>query len=148
MVLQLAGVHPVLGVVGRVLVEVRHEDRLAVRRLDMLPRAAVAVAARAYFLASLLACVLRRERGARGEGGEREGKPYEVEGAVDLVELGAEDGGEEVGHFDGSCGGCALGGWGCFATGVLGVMKDGDISREVARALRHMRGRICGEYFD
>lgn len=70
-VLQLRGVHPVLGVVGRVLVQVGHEDGLAVRGLDVLARAAVAVAA---------------------------GADFEVEGAVDFVELGAEDGGEEVGH--------------------------------------------------
>ena len=70
-VLQLRGVHPVLGVVGRVLVQVGHEDGLAVRGLDVLARAAVAVAA---------------------------GADFEVEGAVDFVELGAEDGREEIGH--------------------------------------------------
>lgn len=56
-VLQLAGVHPVLGVVRRVLVQVRHEDRLAVRGLDVLPRAAVAVAARADFLRSKMLAI-------------------------------------------------------------------------------------------
>lgn len=45
-VLQLRRVHAVLGVEGRVLVQVRHQDRLAVRRLDVLPGAAVAVPAR------------------------------------------------------------------------------------------------------
>lgn len=44
-VLQLRRVHAVLGVEGRVLVQVRHEDRLAVRGLDVLARAPVAVAA-------------------------------------------------------------------------------------------------------
>lgn len=71
MVLQLRRVHPVLGVVGGVLVQVRHEDGLAVRGLDVFSRAAIAVAT---------------------------GADFEVEGAVDLVELGAEDGGEEIGH--------------------------------------------------
>jgi hypothetical protein len=49
-VLQLGGVHAVLGVVGRVLVEVGHEDGLAVGRLDVFSGAAVAVAAGADFL--------------------------------------------------------------------------------------------------
>lgn len=61
-----------LGVVGRVLVHRRQQDRLRVRRLHVLARAAVAVPA---------------------------GPDLVVEGAVDLVLLGAEDGGEEVGHF-------------------------------------------------
>ena len=63
-VLQLLLVHAALGVVRRVLVEVRHEDRLRVGWLDVLATAAVAVAAGADFV---------------------------VEGAVDLVLLGAED---------------------------------------------------------
>ena len=46
-VLKLTGVHFVLRVVGRVLVQVRQEDGLAVRRLDVFPRAPVAVPARA-----------------------------------------------------------------------------------------------------
>ncbi len=71
-VLQLRRVHAVLGVERRVLVQVRHEDRLRVRRLDVLPAAPIAVAARANLV---------------------------VKGAVDLVLLGAEDGGEEVCHF-------------------------------------------------
>ena len=66
-VLQLARVHLVLGVVGRVLVEVGQEDGLRVRGLDVLAAAAVAVAA---------------------------GADLVVEGAVDFVLLGAEDGGE------------------------------------------------------
>jgi len=70
-VLQLRGVHPVLGVVRRVLVQVGHEDRLRVRGLDVLAGAAVAVAA---------------------------GADLEVEGAVYFVELRAEDGGEEGRH--------------------------------------------------
>lgn len=49
-VLQLAGVHLVLGVEGRVLVEVGQEDRLRVRRLDVLARASVTVAACSDFV--------------------------------------------------------------------------------------------------
>ena len=67
MVLQLAGVHLVLGVVGRVLVQVGQEDGLRVGGLDVLAAAAVAVAA---------------------------GADLVVEGAVDFVLFGAEDGGE------------------------------------------------------
>ncbi len=70
-VLQLAGIHLVLGIVGWVLVEIGEEDGLRVGGLDVFSRAAVAVAARANFV---------------------------VEGAVDFVLLGAEDGGEVVGH--------------------------------------------------
>lgn len=66
-VLQLARIHLVLGVVGRVLVEVGQEDGLGVGRFDVLARAAVTVAA---------------------------GADLVVEGAVDLVLLSAEDGGE------------------------------------------------------
>jgi hypothetical protein len=44
-VLKLLRVHLVLGVEGGILVQVREEDRLAVRRLDVLSRAPVAVAA-------------------------------------------------------------------------------------------------------
>ena len=69
-VLQLARVHLVLRVVGRVLVQVRQQDRLRVGRLDVFAGAAVAVAAGADFV---------------------------VEGAVDFVLLGAEDGGEVTG---------------------------------------------------
>ena len=61
MVLQLRGVHFVFGIVGRVLVEVGEQDRLAVRGLDVFSRTAVAVAAGANFV---------------------------VEGAVDLFEGG------------------------------------------------------------
>ena len=71
-VLQLRRVHLDLGVVGRVLVQVGQQDGLRVRGLDVLARAAVAVAARADLV---------------------------VEGAVDLVGLGAEDRGEVVGHL-------------------------------------------------
>lgn len=70
-ILHLAGVHLVLGVVGRVLVHVRHENSLRVRRLDMLARAAVAVSACADFV---------------------------VERTIDLVLLGTEDGCKVVGH--------------------------------------------------
>lgn len=70
-VLDLARVHLVLGVERRVLVEIGHEDRLRVRRLDMLARASVPVAT---------------------------GADLVVEGAVDLILLGAEDGGEVVRH--------------------------------------------------
>ena len=70
-VLQLRGRHARFAVVGRVLVEVWEEDGLAVGGLDVFARAAVAVAAGANFV---------------------------VEGAVDLVLLGTEDGGEVVSH--------------------------------------------------
>lgn len=66
-VLQLRRVHAVLGVEGRVLVQVRHQDRLRVGRLDVLPAAAVAMAAGANLV---------------------------VEGAVDLVYVGGEGRGE------------------------------------------------------
>lgn len=69
--LHLLRVHLVLGIVRRVLVKVGQQDGLRVRRLDVFPRAAVAVAAGANLV---------------------------VEGAVDLVLLGTEDGGEVVGH--------------------------------------------------
>lgn len=45
-VLQLRGVHLVLGVVGRVLVQVGQQDRLRVRGLDVFARAPIAVPAR------------------------------------------------------------------------------------------------------
>ena len=48
--LQLRRVHPVLGVVGRVLVQVGHEDGLAVGGLDVFSRAAVAMTAGTNFL--------------------------------------------------------------------------------------------------
>lgn len=82
--LHLLRVHLVLGVVCRVLVQVGQEDGLAVRRLDVLARAAVAVATCADLV---------------------------VEGAVDLVLLCAEDGGEVVGHGRGC--GRASAGCGC-----------------------------------
>lgn len=49
-VLQLARVHLVLGVVGRVLVQVRQEDGLGVGGLDVFATAAVAVPAGADFV--------------------------------------------------------------------------------------------------
>jgi len=49
-VLQLARVHLVLGVVRWVLVQVRQQDRLRVRGLDVFSGAPVAVAARADFV--------------------------------------------------------------------------------------------------
>ena len=70
-ILQLARVHLVLGVVGRVLVQVRQEDGLGVGGFDVLAAAAVAVAA---------------------------GADLVVEGAVDFVLLRAEDGGEVAGR--------------------------------------------------
>lgn len=70
-VLQLLGVHARLVVVGGILVEIRKEDSLAVGWFDVFARAAVAVAAGADFV---------------------------VEGAVDLVLLRSEDGGEVVRH--------------------------------------------------
>lgn len=49
-VLQLRRVHAVLGVVRRVLVQVRHQDRLTVRWFDMFAGAAIAMAAGTDFL--------------------------------------------------------------------------------------------------
>lgn len=69
-VLQLARVHFVFWVVGRVLVQVGQEDGLRVRGFDVLAAAAVAVPAGANFV---------------------------VEGAVYFVLLRAEDGGEVAG---------------------------------------------------
>ena len=74
MVLQLRRIHLVFWVIGGILVEVGEEDGLAVGGFDVFARAAVAVAAGADFV---------------------------VEGAVDLVLLGTEDGGEIVGHGGG-----------------------------------------------
>lgn len=71
MVLQLAGVHLALGVVGWVLVHVGHEHGLGVGGLDVLSGAAVTVSACANLV---------------------------VKGAVDLVLLGTEDRREVVGH--------------------------------------------------
>lgn len=67
MVLQLARVHLVFRIVGRVLIQVGQEDGLGVGGLDVLATAAVAVPAGADFV---------------------------VEGAVHLVLLRAEDRGE------------------------------------------------------
>lgn len=50
MVLQLAGIHLVLRIVGWVLVEVGEEDCLRVGGFDVFARAAVAVAAGADFV--------------------------------------------------------------------------------------------------
>lgn len=63
-VLQLAGIHLVLRIVGRVLIEVGKQDGLGVGRLDVLAGTAVAVPAGADFV---------------------------VEGTVNLVGFGAED---------------------------------------------------------
>lgn len=71
MVLLLAWVHLALGVVGWVLVHVGHEHGLGVGWLDVLSGAAVTVSACADLV---------------------------VEGTIDLVLLGTEDGGEVVGH--------------------------------------------------
>lgn len=89
-VLQLARIHLVLRIVGRVLVQVRQQDRLRVRRLDVFARTAIAVAA---------------------------GADLVVKGAVDFVLLGAEDGGEVVGHIAAD--------WGvCVWRGKTGEKKD------------------------
>ena len=70
-VLHLTGVHLVLGVVGRVLVHVGHQDGLRVGRLDMFAGASVSVSACTNLV---------------------------VEGAIDLVLLGTENGSEISGH--------------------------------------------------
>ena len=112
MVLQLTGVQPVLGVVGRVLVQVGHEDGLAVGRLDVLSGAAIAMAAGADFLIhankpkvqrgslSDKVCERKWKKLGREEERERERETYKVERAVDFVKLCAEDGGQEIGHFE------------------------------------------------
>ena len=77
MVLQLARVHLVFGVVGRVLIQVGQEDRLRVGGFDVFATAAVAVPAGADFV---------------------------VEGAIHFVLLRAEDGGEvAVGSLVSEC---------------------------------------------
>ena len=73
MVLQLRWIHLVLGIVGRVLVQVRQEDRLRVRGLDVLPRASVSVPTCADLV---------------------------VEGAVNFVLLRAENRREIIRHVD------------------------------------------------
>jgi len=72
-VLQLRRIHLVLSVKAWVVVEIREENCLRIRRFYMLPRAAVTVAARSDFV---------------------------VEAAIDLVLFGTEDGSEVVGHVD------------------------------------------------
>lgn len=70
-VLHLTGVHLVLGVVGRVLVHVGHQDGLRVRGLDMFAGASVSVSACTDLV---------------------------VERAIDLVLLSTENGSEISGH--------------------------------------------------
>ena len=77
--LQLFRIQLRLWVVCRVLVQVWKENGLRVGRLDVLARASVSVAA---------------------------GADLVVERAVDLVLLGAEDGGEIVGHCGLGCAKC------------------------------------------
>jgi hypothetical protein len=74
MVLQLTRIHLNLGVVGWVLVEIGQEDGLAVGGLDVLATAAVAMSTCADFV---------------------------VEGAIHLVHLRAEDGGQMERHLEG-----------------------------------------------
>lgn len=69
-ILQLAGIHLVLGIVGGVLVEVGQEDGLRIGGLNMFSRAAIPVPACADFI---------------------------VEGAVDFVLFCAENRGEVAG---------------------------------------------------
>lgn len=80
-VLQLGRVHLALGVVCRVLVQVGQEDRLRVRGLDVLSRAAVSVSAGADFV---------------------------VEGAVDFILLGSKNGSQVVCHDVNAPGGSCL----------------------------------------
>ena len=86
MVLELARVHLVLGIVGGVLVQVGEKDRLRVGGLDVFARAAVAVAAGADFVV---------------EGAVDLGMlvgVWEGDGGTYFVLLGAEYGGQVVGH--------------------------------------------------
>lgn len=71
MVLELRGRHLELWVVGRVLIKIRQENGLGVGRLDVFSRTSVAVSACADFV---------------------------VEGAINFVLFGTEDGSEVVGH--------------------------------------------------
>ena len=73
MILQLRCIHPVLVIKSRILVEVGHEDGLAVAWFHMLARASVTVPAGANLV---------------------------VETTVDLILLCAKDGGEEVRHVE------------------------------------------------
>ena len=79
------------------MVDVGEEDGLRKGRLNVLARATIAVAACANLREEETACQQRCKRG------RRRGTYFVVEGAVDLVLLGTEDGGEVVGH---DCGGC------------------------------------------
>lgn len=81
MILQLRGVHAVFRVEGGVLVQVGHEDCLAVGGLDVLARATVTVAAGSdsrYGNSGQLCCF-----------GEVNGDLLIVKRAVDLVLLGS-----------------------------------------------------------
>jgi hypothetical protein len=91
-VLELAGVHLDLWIVGWVLVEVWEQDRLTVRGLDVLATAAIAVTACADFV---------------------------IETAVDLVLLRTEDRGEVVCHCEDCAMGGSV--WGICGDEVLGV---------------------------
>lgn len=71
MILQLGSVHTVLGVKGRILVEVRHENGLAVAGLDVFARTAIAMTASTNFI---------------------------VEATVDFVLFGAKNGSQKVCH--------------------------------------------------
>lgn len=86
MVLQLRGVHVVLGVVCGILVHVRHQDGLAVGWLDVFPAATIAVAAGADLevktAVDLAAGVSMLKLFVAG---------HEGSGSTDLVLLGAED---------------------------------------------------------
>ena len=73
MILKLGWVHLVFGIVGGVLVEVGQEDGLRVGGLDVFSRTSITVST---------------------------GADLVVEGTVDFVLLGAEDGGEVVGHVE------------------------------------------------
>lgn len=92
-VLQLARIHLVLGVVRRILVEVRKEDGLRVGRLDMFARTPIAVTACSDFVVERTVDLyhLSVQSTAR-----------ECD-ATYLVLLGSEDGREIIGHSDGRC---------------------------------------------
>jgi hypothetical protein len=106
--LHLLRIHLVLGVVGGILVQVGQQDGLGVGGLDVLARAAVAVAAGADFV---------------------------VEGAVYFVLLRAEDGGEVVRHSGSWRGRCVVGGVGdCARDGKVAMrsakLKGSGASRD------------------
>ena len=72
MILKLTGVHLIFGIICRILVEIGKENRLRIRRFNMLSRATITVAACANFV---------------------------VKGAIDFILFSSEDGGKVISHI-------------------------------------------------